>query len=384
MERKILTVGIVVFLVIIGLAVTPAVGVKSFVKNDIENEYDIPALNILYDDYTPRGIITINGNDEFTSENGVSGGSGTENDPYIIEGWQTDAIRITGTTAYFIIRDCLVDGDWTIDFSNVDNGKIQNCIVTNDGYWGIDLDESNNNIVEGCTIYKCAWAIMMDNSQGNELHHNIIYGATWGLCLDGQNSKNNVFHHNDFLYTSPWAVAPVDIGSNTWDDGSEGNFWHFHYTGKDKDGDGIGDTPYKITLIGNKDRYPLMNPVRAPAKATINGPSTGEPGIEYEYNFSAVNPTGGDVYIKVEWGDGEEEDWSGPYASGEEISYKHTYIKGGSYNLRAVAINEDNIAGPWGTLSISMQKSRVANRPLFSFLEKHPRIFPILRAILGI
>ena len=31
--------------------------------------------------------IIINGNDDFTPENGVTGGSGTENDPYIISDW---------------------------------------------------------------------------------------------------------------------------------------------------------------------------------------------------------------------------------------------------------------------------------------------------------
>ncbi|MBU3902481.1 MAG: right-handed parallel beta-helix repeat-containing protein, partial [Candidatus Thermoplasmatota archaeon] len=57
--------------------------------------------------------IHIYGNDDFTEENGVVNGSGTESDPYIIEGWDIDAsqgsnagIEIRNTNVYFIIRNC--------------------------------------------------------------------------------------------------------------------------------------------------------------------------------------------------------------------------------------------------------------------------------------
>ncbi|HDJ25985.1 MAG TPA: hypothetical protein ENF34_01550, partial [Candidatus Bathyarchaeota archaeon] len=61
--------------------------------------------------YTERGPIEIYGDEDFTSENGVVGGSGTPDDPYIIEGWEISAdeqtgIFITETTKYFIIRNC--------------------------------------------------------------------------------------------------------------------------------------------------------------------------------------------------------------------------------------------------------------------------------------
>ncbi|NIP67606.1 MAG: hypothetical protein GWN76_06265, partial [candidate division Zixibacteria bacterium] len=35
----------------------------------------------------PHDPIYIDGNEDFTPENGVVSGSGTENDPYVIEGW---------------------------------------------------------------------------------------------------------------------------------------------------------------------------------------------------------------------------------------------------------------------------------------------------------
>lgn len=58
-----------------------------------------------------------------------------------------------------------------------------------------------------------------------------------------------------------WAIENSTYRSenNTWDNGAEGNFWS-DYTGRDGNGDGIGETPY--TVYENfTDRYPLMNPV---------------------------------------------------------------------------------------------------------------------------
>ncbi|MCK4444703.1 MAG: hypothetical protein KAW09_09180, partial [Thermoplasmata archaeon] len=61
--------------------------------------------------YTPRGPILIEGNGNFTVENGVVSGNGTWDDPYIIERWEIDnfrnfssAIEIRNTSAHFVIR----------------------------------------------------------------------------------------------------------------------------------------------------------------------------------------------------------------------------------------------------------------------------------------
>lgn len=49
--------------------------------------------------------------------------------------------------------------------------------------------------------------------------------------------------------------------ANTWDNGSEGNFWS-NYNGSDFDGDGIGDTYLPWEGV---DHYPLMNRYWNPA-----------------------------------------------------------------------------------------------------------------------
>ena len=89
--------------------------------------------------YTPHTPILIVGDASFLPANGVSAGSGTSGDPYVIEGWDIDAssahgIEIRTTNAFFIIRDVYVhsgaqssrDG---IRFFGVSNGEVRNATV---------------------------------------------------------------------------------------------------------------------------------------------------------------------------------------------------------------------------------------------------------------
>src|SRR3989441_4203159 len=85
--------------------------------------------------------ISIEGDAGFTPANGVTGGTGTPSDPYIIEGWEINAfagigIEIDNTSAAFVVRSVsLTAGNGTgnastpfpvAKFTNVTNGRIEN------------------------------------------------------------------------------------------------------------------------------------------------------------------------------------------------------------------------------------------------------------------
>jgi len=193
-----------------------------------------------------RGPIRIIGDKGFTRENGVVAGSGTADDPYIIEGWEINAagsiygIYIRDTTAYFIIRNCKIYGAIRdgVHLENVTNGKIVNSNITNN-FAGIFLDSSSNNVIEYNNI--------ADNYEG--VHF-----------LD---SSNNVIAGNNFI--NNFIQVYSHYSNNTWDLGypTGGNYWSDHtcrdqYRGPSQNepgSDGICDKPYHF------DRYPLAEPV---------------------------------------------------------------------------------------------------------------------------
>ena len=270
---------------------------------------------------TPHAPIYIDGDDNFIPANGVVSGSGTENDPYVIENWEISAenaygIEIRNTTAYFVVRNCVVEnGGGAYDgiyLYNVVNGRIENCTVENNycgirlisdnniiknntcsnnefigiclffssnnitknntcenNESGIYLYDSSNNITENNTCENNLYGIYLrDSSDNSIIRNNKISNNDNGICLVFSN--NNRIYHNNFINNG--TQASVFFSTSYWDDGypSGGNYWSDYtgediYRGENQDipgSDGIGDTPY-IIPGGNQDRYPLMNPIAA-------------------------------------------------------------------------------------------------------------------------
>ena len=123
----------------------------------------------------------------------------------------------------------------------------------------------------------------------------------------------------------------------------------------------------------------------APDAPTVDGLTSGKSGIEYEYNFTTTDPNGDDVYYYIEWGDGAVENWIGPYGSGEKITVSHTWDEKGDYTIKARAKDTENLWGSWGYLEVTMPMNQQSQSWWFlQFLQNHPRMFPILRQLLGL
>jgi 5'-nucleotidase/UDP-sugar diphosphatase len=162
--------------------------------------------------------IYIDGNDNFTPANGVSSGSGTENDPYIIENWDinaenTNGIDIRNTTSNFIVRNCYVhDGGVQyngISLSHAINGILDKNISENN-YYGIAIYESSGNTLSGNTCSNNSYeGIDLGSSSNNTLDNNacnsnndagIWMGASFSNTLSNNTCSNN--SNNAILITS--------------------------------------------------------------------------------------------------------------------------------------------------------------------------------------
>ena len=123
----------------------------------------------------------------------------------------------------------------------------------------------------------------------------------------------------------------------------------------------------------------------APEAPSITGEINGEVGVEYEYTFSSMDPNNDDVYYNIDWGDIWLQDWFGPYESGEEVVFSHTWVNEDDYTCRAKARDTDNLLGPWGELEVTMPVNQPDQFSILQWiLECFPNAFLILRQLLEI
>ena len=114
------------------------------------------------------------------------------------------------------------------------------------------------------------------------------------------------------------------------------------------------------------------------------GPSSGKAGEEHRYTISAIDSDGDDVYYFIDWGDGEVEEWIGPYDSDEEITLPHSWDEKDDYTIKVKAKDVYDAESSWATLEVSMPKSKAVGMLFLRFLENHLHLFPLLQQILGL
>ncbi|MCG2826652.1 MAG: right-handed parallel beta-helix repeat-containing protein [Thermoplasmatales archaeon] len=203
--KKYTTIIVLIILVIHCLgSVIPATGIKSVNnvdKNGTERDGTTSISKLVHDPHDP---ICIDGDLEFTQENGVRNpwADGTEIDPYYIGGWDINAstangIYIGNTTAYFNISNCHVyDGKSNskngIYLYNVTNGKIDSVTSYNNSY-GILIENSPNAAIITSIIYNNTMSGIYFVSSNTNMFLCILENNYYGIVLS---SSSNVVINN--------------------------------------------------------------------------------------------------------------------------------------------------------------------------------------------
>jgi hypothetical protein len=119
-----------------------------------------------------------------------------------------------------------------------------------------------------------------------------------------------------------------------------------------------------------------------PGEPTIEGPKRFEIGKEYDYSFSAFDPEDEDVYYYVDWGDGNDSSWVGPYSSGQKVTLSHIWTVEGKKTIGARAKDVNDLYGPMATMIVEMPRNKLVNTPFLNFLENHPILYQLLQRFL--
>ena len=131
-----------------------------------------------------------------------------------------------------------------------------------------------------------------------------------------------------------------------------------------------------VTIVNNEE---IAN--SAPEIPTITGEVNGAAGEEYAYTFVSTDSDDNNIYYCINWGDGTDEICIGPFESGEEVTYAHTWEERDTYTIQVKAQDIYGAESNWATLEVSMPKNKAIN-PFLPLLERLIERFPILEQVL--
>ncbi len=170
-------------------------------------------LELNYEIHQP---IRINNESDFEEQAVEEGwnGTGTQNDPYIIEGYEIDGdsegscIYIGNTTDYFTIKNCLLinasgntDQYWKnsgLYLYNITNGRVDNNTLKNNGWRGLEIEGCIDTIVANNTVKENDDSgIYVESSDNSTLKDNTISNhPQLGVLVGGSSSRNKITKNN--------------------------------------------------------------------------------------------------------------------------------------------------------------------------------------------
>ncbi len=185
--------------------------------------------------YAPHAPIHIEHDENFTAANGVTGGSGTPADPYVIEGWEINAssadwagIYVGFTHARFVIRNVFVHSGLSKPGDRIEGkshgvileyapyGRIEGSVFS-ENHFGIYLRPSSHTSVTGNEISRNDRGVVLLASSSDTIESNTFVGdgvTIWGGIRSDFNSHtitpDNSVNGNPLLYYKDGAGLDVN------------------------------------------------------------------------------------------------------------------------------------------------------------------------------
>jgi hypothetical protein len=280
---------------------------------------------------------------------------------------------------------------WVKDYSNLLYGYNQVFEITGAGnlqYPSIAVNDNHIVIVAETDEYGNKDIICLYSNQGmNSLQTSF---ATCGsdderypqvISLEGESFACTLMKNNNF-----YVITSTDFGA-TWHSLKQIN--HESIIEEYRASDGchhLAETP-GVWEESHQDidieyRWDILMNMSVPTAPLIDGSHFGTKGVEYTYTFFSTDLDSTELCYYIEWDDGTTIEWDGPYPSGQEVSFSHTWAKTGFYTIRAMA-SDYWFDSEWGTFSTVMPMTLKHYPFFYHILERLPSAFPLLRWLLA-
>jgi hypothetical protein len=335
----------------------------------IYNQFTGMGLSTRYDNWSYGGYSASN------IEATLPGSDTSSDDIYIICG-HYDSVSVspgadddgTGTVATILAASLMsqYSFNYTIRFVTF-SGEEQGLLGS--AHYAAEAASQGDNIIGVLNADMIGYAVT--HSEGDKL---IVYenSASEWLYTYTLNVENTYHSYIDLILTHGGSIWGSDHNS-FWDEGYSALFYfEYHETPYyHSSGDTIAhmnisyatkNTKLIIaTLAELAGPGSLSNP---PATPTINGPTQGVVNENYSYTVMTNDPDGDNVYYFVDWGDGANSGWVGPYPSGMTVTLYHTWTTQGTYQVRARAKDVNSAMSDWSALyTVTILVDRAPNTP---------------------
>jgi len=184
--------------------------------------------------------------------------------------------------------------------------------------------------------------------------------------------------------------VPIQFTGEAWN-GTEPYTWHWEFgdgtTSDEQNPVKTYTTPcvytdyYVVALTvtdstgnssGDITRARIAEQFYPPENPDIDGPQSGKPGVVYNYTFWTWDMEEDDLYYYIDWGDGTNTGWIGPYGSAEVITESHSW-DWGEYLITAKAKDVFGYESEVSYFWVSMPRNRMLSDFLsFRFFEWFP------------
>lgn len=236
--------------------------------------------------------------------------------------------------------------------------------------WHLAYNGSYANLIETHTTFQPTYASALTEAA-------LVWpGALWEL----QRSISISGHVTDFATGAP-LVATITLEGVSFTNGehymSEPRYGRYHlflppgtYTVNFSAPGYISQTHQVIVTLTSAEllEIPLTRPNEPPNTPTLSGTTAGFIGQQNEYNFSTTDPDNDNIVYFIDWGDGTNTSWIGPFASGYEATASHKWNTSGTFQVKVKARDTYHEESPWSPVLLVQITPRFTQALVLGFI----------------